>query len=387
MDDVNFQDFPVGGTLSFSKQLIGRFKDQVALVGLVTDDADPVGKWFVKYINNVPYNYFGISRYKKSGEKPLIPMRLTTFVFLLLYLPKIRKIGVRNVFTRTPQFLFALKMFNWNSICFCFAGIANSVAHSRYEYLRGLGTAYEKMLFRTLKKTANVILASADRNSIIDAVNRTGNILSQEEISIFPTRYDPKIFFNRDRTECRNKLNIKDEEILLVTTGRLSQVKGWQLLIDTTAELYKDDNFRNIKIIFAGEGEDRSKLENYCRNLINKDVVRLAGKLKPNDVSLHLNAADVFVMASHFEGWPTSLVEAMACGCSIVTTEVSAAYDIVTEGKNGYIIRDRDPLIFAEMIKKALQLKNVREYSMAVRDRFSVDNLKSDLENIWLSKV
>jgi glycosyltransferase involved in cell wall biosynthesis len=243
------------------------------------------------------------------------------------------------------------------------------------------------MLFRTLKKTANVILASADRNSIIDAVNRTGNILSQEEISIFPTRYDPKIFFNRDRTECRNKLNIKDEEILLVTTGRLSQVKGWQLLIDTTAELYKDDNFRNIKIIFAGEGEDRSKLENYCRNLINKDVVRLAGKLKPNDVSLHLNAADVFVMASHFEGWPTSLVEAMACGCSIVTTEVSAAYDIVTEGKNGYIIRDRDPLIFAEMIKKALQLKNVREYSMEVRDRFSVDNLKSDLENIWLSKV
>jgi glycosyltransferase involved in cell wall biosynthesis len=278
-------------------------------------------------------------------------------------------------------------MFKWNSLCFCFAGIANSVAHSRYEYLRGLGTAYEKMLFRTLKKTANVILASADRNSIIDAVNRTGNILSQEEISIFPTRYDPKIFFNRDRTECRNKLNIKDEEILLVTTGRLSQVKGWQLLIDTTAELYKDDNFRNIKIIFAGEGEDRSKLENYCRNLINKDVVRLAGKLKPNDVSLHLNAADVFVMASHFEGWPTSLVEAMACGCSIVTTEVSAAYDIVTEGKNGYIIRDRDPLIFAEMIKKALQLKNVREYSMEVRDRFSVDNLKSDLENIWLSKV
>ena len=387
MDPVNFQDFPVGGTLSFARQLIGQFKNEVALVGLVTDDSDQVGKWFIKEINGIPFHYFGISRYKKSGKRPLIPIRLQTFISLLYYLPEIRKIGLRNVFTRSPQFLFALRMFRWNSVCFCFAGIANSVAHSRYKYLRTFGITYEKMLFRTLKKSVNVILASADRESIVEAVNRTGNILDSKDIEIFPTRFDPGVFSPGNKAECRKWLNITEEDILIVTTGRLSWIKGWQLMIDTTKELYSDNDYKNLKVIFAGEGEDREKLEEYGRQLIDNGIVRLAGKLKQNEVSVYLNAADVFVMASHFEGWPTSLVEAMACGCSIVTTNVSAASDIVSEGVNGYVIKDRDPVNFAGMIKKARQLKNVREYSLVARDRFSVENLKTDLEKVWLSVI
>ena len=97
--------------------------------------------------------------------------------------------------------------------------------------------------------------------------------------------------------------------------------------------------------------------------------------------------ADVFVMGSLFEGWPTSLVEAMACGCTIVTTDVSAATEIVSENKNGYIVYDRDPVKFAKTIEKALTLKDVLEYSLNNRDKFSVKYLKNDLEKLWLSKV
>jgi glycosyltransferase involved in cell wall biosynthesis len=387
MDPVNFQDFPVGGTLSFSRQLIEQFKSEVALVGLVTDDIDPVGKWFVKEINGISYKYFGINRYKKSGKRPLVPIRIQTFISLLFYLPRIRKIGIRNVFTRSPQFLFALKMFKWQSVCFCFAGIANSVAHSRYKYLRVLAVNYEKRLFRTLKEVADVILASADRESIADAVKRTGNILDPNDILVFPTRFDPKVFSPQNKTECRNRLNINNGDILLVATGRLSWIKDWKLLIDSAMHLYSIENLKNIKIIFAGEGEDREKIENYIKHLTAKDVVRLVGKQKQIDLAVYLNAADVFVMASHYEGWPTSLVEAMACGCSIVTTNVSAASDIVTEGRNGYIIKDRDPVKYARMIKQALELTDVKEYSLLERNKFSVEYLKSDLEKVWLSKV
>ena len=387
MDPVNFQDFPVGGTLSFARQLISQFKNEVALVGLITEASEPVGKWFIKEINGTSFHYFGISRYKKSGKKPLIPIRLQTFGSLLYHLPEIRKIGLRNVFTRSPQFLFALRMFDWNSICFCFAGIANSVAHSRYKPLRAFGITYEKMLFRTLKKSVNVILASADRESITEAVNRTGNIIASDKITIFPTRFDPRIFSPSDKTECRKKLNINEDDILILTTGRLSWIKGWQLMMDTAKELHSDRSFKNLKVIFAGEGEDREKIEDYGRQLIDSGIVVLAGKLKQNEISVYLNAADVFVMASHYEGWPTSLVEAMACGCAIVTTKVSASADIVNDGVNGYIIEDRDHVKFAGMIKKAMKLKNVKEYSLVARDRFSVDKLKTDLEKVWLSVI
>ena len=262
MDPVNFMDFPMGGTLSFSRQLIDQFMNQVALVGLITDESDPVGKWFQKEINGVYYHYFGIGRFRKSDMKPLIPIRLQTFLLLLFYLPRIRKMNNKNIFTQSPQFLFALNFFKWNSLCFCFAGIANSVAISRYKYLRVLGILYEKFLFRILKRKATVILAAADNQAILDAITRTGNILKKEDIISFPTRFNPQIFYPADKSNCRKILNINDNDFLLVTTGRLSWIKGWQLLIDATAELYSETDYKNVKIVFVGDGEDKKKIEN-----------------------------------------------------------------------------------------------------------------------------
>jgi glycosyltransferase involved in cell wall biosynthesis len=387
MDPINFQDFPVGGTLSFARQLMFQFRGEVALVGLVTDSSDPVGKWFTKEINGILYPYYGIGRYKKFDKRPLIPLRLQTFLLLLYHLPGIRKINNRIVFTQSPQFLFALNFFRWTSLCFCFAGISNSVAISRYKSLRVLGILYEKSLFRILKRKAKVILAAADSESIASATIRTGNILRPEEIITFPTRFDPAIFSPLNRSDCRKKLNISDKDFVLVTTGRLSWVKGWQLLIDATLELQSDENYKNVRLIFVGDGEDRKKIENYNKSLIDKGIIQLVGKLSQNEISQYLSAADVFVLGSFHEGWPTSLVEALACGCAIVTTNVSASSQIVFEGTNGYIVNDRDSINFAKAIKKAGNLKDFVEYSLNERNKFSVDLLKDDLEKLWLSKV
>ena len=386
MDPVNFMDFPMGGTLSFSRQLIDQFRNQVALVGLITDESDPVGKWFQKEINGVYYHYFGIGRFRKSDMKPLIPIRLQTFLLLLFYLPRIRKMNNKNIFTQSPQFLFALNFFKWNSLCFCFAGIANSVAISRYKYLRVLGILYEKFLFRILKRKATVILAAADNQAILDAITRTGNILKKEDIISFPTRFSPQIFYPADKSNCRKSLNINDNDFLLVTTGRLSWIKGWQLLIDATAELYSETDYKNVKIVFVGDGEDKKKIENYNKVLFEKGIIELVGKLKQNEISLYLNSADVFVLGSFTEGWPTSLVEAMACGCAIVTTNVSAVSEIVYEGKNGFIVNDRDSVNFAMMIKEAGKLNDVVDFSLNMRNKFSVEYLKDDFEKLWLSK-
>lgn len=387
MDPINFQDFPVGGTLSFARQLMFQFKGEVALVGLVTDTSDPVGKWFTKEINGILYPYYGIGRYKKFDKRPLIPLRLQTFLLLFYHLRGIRKINNRIVFTQSPQFLFALNFFKWTSLCFCFAGISNSVAISRYKSLRVLGILYEKSLFRILKRKAKVILAAADSESITNATMRTGNILKPEEIITFPTRFDPAIFSPLNKADCRKKLNISDKDFVLVTTGRLSWVKGWQLLIDATRELQSDENYKNVRLIFVGDGEDRKKIENYSKSLIDKGTIQLVGKLSQNEISQYLSAADVFVLGSFHEGWPTSLVEALACGCAIVTTNVSASSQIVCEGTNGYIVNDRDSINFANAIKKAGNLKDFVEYSLSERNKFSIDLLKDDLEKLWLSKV
>lgn len=386
IESNNFQDFPFGGTLSFSKQLTGQFRDEIALVGLITDPDDPVGKWFRKDIAGTSFFYFGYGRFKKTSKRPVIPIRLKSWFCLLLYLPRIRVLKIRNVFTQSPHLLFALNIFKWDSICFCFAGISNSISNSRYKSLRFFGNLYERRLFKILKQKVNVILAAADKDAIIEAMARTKNILGEKHIESFPTRYDPEIFFPRDKIFCREMLNIDKKTILLVTTGRLSWVKGWQLLIDSIRELVSFGH-ENIKLLFIGDGEDKEKIKNYDAYFINNKTIEIVGHIEQDKIPVYLSASDVVVFGSFFEGWPTSMVEAMACGCPIVTTKVSGASEIVIHGKTGYIVNDRNPLLFAKMVEKAFDLKEVTEYSVKNSKKFSVDRIREDLNRLWLSKT
>ena len=386
IESNNFRDFPLGGTLSFSRQLIGQFKDEIALAGLITDPQDPVGKWFRKDIEGVSFHYFGYGRFKKSSKRPVIPIRLKSWFYLLLYLPRIRALKIRNVFTQSPHLLFALNMFKWNSICFCFAGISNSISNSRYKSLRFLGDLYERSLFRILKQKADVILAAADKDAIMEAMTRTKNILGEKQIESFPTRFDPDIFHPRDKAECRKMLDIDKQTLVLVTTGRLSWVKGWQLLSDSVGELVNKGH-KDIKLLFVGDGEDREKIVNYNKYFIDNKIIEIVGHIEQDRIPVYLCASDVVVFGSFFEGWPTSMVEAIACGCTIVTTKVSGASEIVIDGETGFIVNDRNPSLFAEMIEKSIDLQGVIEHSVINSRKFSVDRLREDLNRLWLSKI
>jgi hypothetical protein len=58
IDFCNYQDYPIGGYLSFAKILMETFGNDLALVGITTQISDPVGKWFKKVINGFNYDFF-----------------------------------------------------------------------------------------------------------------------------------------------------------------------------------------------------------------------------------------------------------------------------------------------------------------------------------------
>ncbi len=63
----NFTDYPIGGYLSFAKQMLTAFGNQLALVGLATDDM-PVGEWVKREIDGVVYDYFAITKAVNSNK-------------------------------------------------------------------------------------------------------------------------------------------------------------------------------------------------------------------------------------------------------------------------------------------------------------------------------
>jgi glycosyltransferase involved in cell wall biosynthesis len=377
----DFESFPLGGTLSFSKQLLKTLDNDINLVGLVSDD-EPIGRWFKKNINGKEYNFYGICRINEI-KKSILPARLYTWWALKKNIKYINKYGLKNVFTQTPQFVFILSKYKYKNFCFLFAGLGNSVSLSKYKYLRIFGMLYEKKLFKNLRESATKVLAAADSESIKIKTKKYN--LKDDFIKPFPTRYDESVFKLLDKQYCRHELNIPNNCKTFITTGRLSYIKGWKLLIDSFRLVLLSEP--NAKLYFIGDGEDKSKIIGYCNQEIKNHQIILTGRKSSHQLSTYLNASDVFLMGSLTEGWPTSMVEAIACGLPIVSTNVSGAKDMIDISNNGYIAYDRDEKKFAQLMLKALDLSTPNSVSLRKSQKFALSKLKDDFYKVWLNEI
>jgi len=384
IEECDFNQFPTGGVLSFSKQMIKVFGNRMALVGIVTDDTQ-VGVWIEKEFQGVKFNFFGILKTDiKLNKKPLIPARLTTYLALKRHLKSIEKIGVPIVFTRTPQFSIALKNSNFTNKSFCFAGTTNSVQISRYPFLRFFSSYYEKILFNSLK-TFNTIMASADKTEIKNLIERSEGKFENKIIHSFPTRYDENIFKLYDKTLCRNDLNLPLNKTIFIVTGRLSWIKGWKLIIDSFHSYIQNYNSESI-LIFLGDGEEKPKMLEYTQELKLNDNIQIVGKVSSETVSKYLNAADIYVVGSFSEGWSNAMIEALGCGKKIVSTNISGASEMVINGVNGYILENRDSEKMATLFDKCTKLTDGELHSLELAKNYNLKTLKIDFEKICLNK-
>lgn len=373
-EGCNFADYPMGGTLSFAKQMICNVEAEFYLVG-ISDSRIPVGQWSMLTIQEKEYDFFSIGNIEDL-EKSRLPKRIVLFRMLNKYIKEINKTfrDTDVVFTQTPQFVFLIAKYEWKKFCFCFAGLGNSVGNSRFKILRIFGGLYEKKLFRDLNKSCHLILAAADDKTISE--KSTLHNLKSDRIKQFPTRFDDKVFYVKNQKECKSNLGYNNKDKLIVTVGRLAEIKGWRDLIDSFRLLTQIEP--NSILIFIGDGEERSKIEEYAQPEIEDGKIVLTGKKTPMEICDFLNAADVFCMFSLLEGWPTAMVEALACGKNIVTTNVSGAKDMVHHGKNGFIIENRDIYSFSQSIIQSMELPNPNMKSIRISEKYSVKNLNND---------
>jgi glycosyltransferase involved in cell wall biosynthesis len=82
--------------------------------------------------------------------------------------------------------------------------------------------------------------------------------------------------------------------------------------------------------------------------------VHFVGPRRPQELSLYLSAADVFVLASRLEGWANVLLEAMACGLPIVATDVGGNAEVVADDRLGLIVPFGAPQELAQALADAL---------------------------------
>jgi len=143
----------------------------------------------------------------------------------------------------------------------------------------------------------------------------------------------------------------------ILWVGRLDVVKGIDVLLHA---LHSVRQRIDVHLLLAGDGPYRATLEPLAAALGLSDRVHFLGVR--DDVLALLHSTDVFAFPSRTEGLPNALLEAMACGCAIVTTDVPGCRDLIVHGHAGLLV----PPDNANRLSEAL-LQLLRDGAVAQR--------------------
>lgn len=265
LEACNFVDKPMGGQLSFSRQLMKALGSRLALVGLASIPSEPIGCWFDKEIEGTVYRYFAIGRDSQADSKPLVPGRFTTWLQIRRYRHRIFSIGIPNIIVREHSILMAMKMQLGYNVCYFFPGVESPLTISRYPWAMRFSAFFDHLFFQLLNSKANCILAAADELAIAGLKRKAGEALRGKTIVSFPTRVDTDIFHPADRSVVRKRLGLPSDAIIAVTSGRIHWAKGWPFLLES----FRLFNYRfsNSLFIFLGDGAERKALKQKALSL------------------------------------------------------------------------------------------------------------------------
>lgn len=161
-----------------------------------------------------------------------------------------------------------------------------------------------------------------------------------------------------DRAEARRALGVPLSTPLMVSVGHLARVKGFDLVLGAlpaVAATFEGLRFAIVGGPAASSGDYPSQLAAEIARLDLSQRVTITGAVAPEQVSLWLSAADLFVLASEREGSPNALREALACGCPVVSSDVGDVRSLVG-AQSGIIVKDRaNPREWRDALETALR--------------------------------
>ena len=185
---------------------------------------------------------------------------------------------------------------------------------------------------------------------------------------------------SRAAAAVRRELGLGPDDDLVVTAARLTAQKGLDVLLDAAALIRRDRP--GLRWIVFGDGVLRPELEREIDRRGLRGVVTLAGR-RP-DVDSELAAADVVVVTSRWESGPLVVLEALALGRPVVSTDVGLAADVLGRG-SGRVVPVGDPPAMAAAVVSALAGERADAPESDVRWRPAA--LAAQVEALYLELV
>lgn len=189
----------------------------------------------------------------------------------------------------------------------------------------------ERVIEKYKKYVSGVVFVSTKNLNESKTLNLLEN---NSRVIVLPNAYDPHEFYSIPQKEARESLGIPGNKKVAIFVGAFSERKGVLRVVEAAKQI--DD----LQLILIGSGELQP----------NGAHILYSGKLPHEQVVTYLNAADIFVLPTLAEGCCNAIVEALACGLPVISSDLPFNYDILDE-TNSILINPKSVLEIAEAMK------------------------------------
>ena len=198
------------------------------------------------------------------------------------------------------------------------------------------------------------------------------------------------MFFKPEHKYIDHSPSTSTNKISALFLSRIERVKGIYEAIDGLEILRKD--YPNVELRIAGTGGELEAVKEYIKNK-NIGGVKLLGWITGESKVRAFVESDIYLLPSyHGEGLPCSILEAMAIGLPILSTNVGGIKDFFEDGKMGYLVKMKDPVDICEKLKLLIdnreKIKNIGIYNIRyAQKRFTPEQVGARLENIYSAAI
>jgi len=212
-----------------------------------------------------------------------------------------------------------------------------------------------------LKKISKYVFSKVDQltaasYNLAEAAVKFG--VPESKIEMVLNGIDTEKFRPYNKMEIRRKLNLPQKGKIVIFIGLLIPTKGPDYLLKAIPEVVRAD--KDVQFIFVGRGRLKDDLIKSAEKMGVKNRVRFVPNKPPDEIPYWLNAADIFVLPVTFDARPNIILEAMACGIPVVSSDIKGIRELIRDGETGFLIPAKNSQKLAEKILFLLADENAR---------------------------
>lgn len=182
-------------------------------------------------------------------------------------------------------------------------------------------------------------------NRIKNYIIKNFNV-DKDKIAVLINSIDTSEFKPRNKKKARKKFNLPPKKLIILCPRRLVKKNG-VIYATKSVKILKRKLGNNFIMVFAGDGPEKKKLEEFIMgNNLSENIIFL-GNVKHNKIKYLYNASDIVLIPSvHHKGveeaTSISALEAMASGIPIIASNIGGLKELITNKVNGFLVKEKD---------------------------------------------